>query len=111
MTTKLFGKSLIAASVAAAALFCNVDLSTTPAVSFTSSAQAWVGAPATPRSFAGVARRTTRRTVAAGVAVGATAATVGAATAVAVGTTRATVAAGNCVRVVGPYGRAAVVCR
>jgi hypothetical protein len=110
MKAPLFGKSLIAASVAAAALFCNADLSTTPTVSFTSQAQAWVGAPVTPRSFAGVARRTTRRSVAAGVAVGATAATVGAAT-VAVGATRAAVAASNCVRVIGPYGRAAVVCR
>ncbi len=105
MKAKLIGKSLVAASVAVTALFCSVDLSTTPSLSFTSSAQAWVGAPATPRSFAGVARRTTRRSVAAGVAVGATAATVGAVT------YGAAAAASNCVRVVGPYGRAAVVCR
>lgn len=114
MTRKLFAKTLIAAPVAATALFCNVDISASPTVSLASPAQAWVGAPATPRSFAGVARRTTRRSVAAGVAVGATAAgvaTVGAARAATVGATTAAVAASNCARVIGPYGRAAVVCR
>ncbi|WP_225039835.1 hypothetical protein WGT02_16335 [Rhizobium sp. T1470] len=39
---------------------------------FVSEAQARVGRPLTPVSYAGVARRTTRRTVAAGAAVGAT---------------------------------------
>jgi hypothetical protein len=38
-------------------------------------AHAIIGRPLTPMSYAGVARRTTRRTVAAGVAVGAAAAT------------------------------------
>jgi hypothetical protein len=115
MTKKLFAKTLVAASVAATALFCNGDISATPTVSFASPAQAWIGAPATPRSFAGVARRTTRRSVATGVAVGATAAagvaTVGVARAATVGATTAAVAASNCVRVIGPYGRTAVVCR
>jgi hypothetical protein len=37
------------------------------------SAQARVGRPATPMSYAGVARRTTRRTVVGGAAVGAAA--------------------------------------
>ena len=112
MTKKLFAKTLIAASVAATALFCNVDISANPTVSFASPAQAWVGAPATPRSFAGVARRTTRRSVAAGVgATAAGVATVGVARAAAVGATTAAVAASNCVRVIGPYGRAAIICR
>ncbi len=35
------------------------------APSFVATAYAWVGRPATPVSYAGVARRTTRRTVAA----------------------------------------------
>ena len=42
--------------------------------SFISQAEARVGRPATPRSYAGVARRTTRRTVAYGAAAGAAAA-------------------------------------
>jgi hypothetical protein len=41
---------------------------------FTSQAEARVGRPATPMSYAGVARRTTRRTVAYGAAAGAAAA-------------------------------------
>ena len=42
--------------------------------SFISQAEARVGRPATPMSYAGVARRTTRRTVAYGAAAGAAAA-------------------------------------
>jgi hypothetical protein len=43
-------------------------------VSLVSSAHAIIGRPVTPLSYAGVARRTTRRAVAAGAAVGAAAA-------------------------------------
>jgi hypothetical protein len=44
-----------------------------PSGSFTSQAEARVGRPATPMSYAGVARRTTRRSVAYGAAAGAAA--------------------------------------
>lgn len=53
---------------------------------FISEAQARVGRPLTPVSYAGVARRTTRRAVAAGAAAG-------------------TVYAPGCVQVVDAYGR------
>jgi hypothetical protein len=45
-----------------------------PSSSFISDAEARIGRPLTPMSYAGVARRTTRRAVAAGAAVGAAAA-------------------------------------
>ena len=63
-----------------------------------SSAEARIGRPLTPRSYAGVARRTTRRAVAVG-AVGAAAYAAPA------------VVAPRCTRVVGAYGRVATVCR
>ncbi|HQS48914.1 MAG: hypothetical protein B7Y12_12030 [Rhizobiales bacterium 24-66-13] len=59
---------------------------------FMSSAEALIGAPLTPLSYAGVARRTTRRAVVAGEAVGAAGAAV-----VAVPRT--------CVQAVDAYGR------
>jgi hypothetical protein len=102
MKTTLIGKSLAAITVAAAALFWSGDLPAAANGSFVASAQAWVGAPATPRSFAGVARRTTRRAVATGVAVG---------TAAVVGTAAATAATTGCARVVDRYGRIVTVCR
>lgn len=46
----------------------------TPSGSWTSTAEAIIGRPLTPLSYAGVARRTTRRAVVAGAAVGAAAA-------------------------------------
>ncbi|WP_083223755.1 MULTISPECIES: hypothetical protein [unclassified Ensifer] len=63
------------------------DLPTIGTGSFISEAQARVGRPLTPVSYAGVARRTTRRTVAAGAAVG------------------AAVYAPGCVQAVDAYGR------
>ena len=45
-----------------------------PSASLISDAEARIGRPLTPMSYAGVARRTTRRAVAAGAAVGAAAA-------------------------------------
>jgi uncharacterized glyoxalase superfamily protein PhnB len=62
-----------------------------------SQAQARVGRPLTPMSYAGVARRTTRRAVAAGAAVGA----VGAAGAY---------YGSSCVQVVDAYGRVTTRC-
>jgi hypothetical protein len=109
---KLIGKLLIAGPVAVAALFWSGEVPTRETTSFVTSAEAWVGAPATPRSYAGVARRTTRRTVAAGAAVGTAVgvATVGAATAT-TARAAAVATAPNCARVTGPYGRTATVCR
>lgn len=63
------------------------DLPTSGTGSFISEAQARVGRPLTPVSYAGVARRTTRRTVAAGAAAG------------------AAVYAPGCVQAVDAYGR------
>ena len=62
-----------------------------------SEAQARIGRPLTPMSYAGVARRTTRRAVAAGAAVGA----VGAAGAY---------YGSSCVQVVDAYGRVMTRC-
>ena len=56
-----------------AALFWSGDAPVSSG-SFVSQAEARVGRPATPMSYAGVARRTTRRTVAYGAAAGAAAA-------------------------------------
>src|SRR6186997_3635233 len=63
-------------------------------------AEARIGRPLTPMSYAGVARRTTRRAV----AVGAGAAAVGAATVYAAPTAA-------CGQVVDAYGRIVTVCR
>jgi hypothetical protein len=67
----------IATVVGSAALFWNGEAPLDSRSSLVSSAQARVGRPLTPMSYAGVARRTTRRAVAygaaAGVAVGAAA--------------------------------------
>jgi hypothetical protein len=113
---KFLTRSVIATTFGAAALLWSGNIPTAGNVSLVSTADAWVGAPATPRSFAGVARRTTRRAV----AVTAGAATIGTARAVTVGAattgavvvgTRAAVATSNCVRVIGPLGRTATVCR
>jgi hypothetical protein len=61
---------------------------------FVSVAEARVGRPLTPMSYAGVARRTTRRAVAAGAAVGAAGAYYGS----------------SCVQVVDAYGRVTTRC-
>jgi len=62
-----------------------------------SSAQAVIGRPLTPMSYAGVARRTTRRSVAVGAAAGAAAA-------------GAAYAAPGCVQVADAYGRVVTRC-
>jgi hypothetical protein len=61
---------------------------------FFSEAQARVGRPLTPMSYAGVARRTTRRAVGVGVAAGAAGAYYGS----------------SCVQVVDAYGRVTTRC-
>jgi hypothetical protein len=60
-------KIVVAVVVTIGGLFAGDDFS--PTTPFLSKAEARIGRPATPASVAGVARRTTRRTVGAGAAV------------------------------------------
>ena len=87
-------KSLIQLSIATAlcgaALFWNGDVPRNLQQEWVSSAQARIGRPLTPMSYAGVARRTTRRAVAVGAAYGA--------------------AASSCVQAVDAYGRVYTRC-
>ena len=69
--------------------------------SLVSSAEARIGRPLTPMSYAGVARRTTRRAVAVGAVAVGTAAVVAA----------PMVVAPACSQVVDVYGRVVTVCR
>ena len=98
--THLFRLSL-GTLLGAAVLSWNGQLPIDPQASLVSSAQARIGRPLTPMSYAGVARRTTRRAVAVG-AVG-----VGAAAVVAA----PMVVAPACSQVVDVYGRVVTVCR
>jgi hypothetical protein len=86
-----------AAIVGAGALFVSERAVVLQDGAWTTSADARVGRPLTPVSYAGVARRTTRRTVAAGAAVG-----------VAAGA--AVVATPSCVQAVDAYGRVYTRC-
>jgi hypothetical protein len=90
----------IATVVGGAALFWNGEFLMNPQQTLISSAQARIGRPLTPLSYAGVARRTTRRAVAAG----AYAAPVVVAPA-------PVVVAPRCAQVVDAYGRIVTVCR
>jgi hypothetical protein len=85
---------MLAATVAAFAvgLFCNDGNVVRNGVF--SEAEARVGRPLTPMSYAGVARRTTRRAVAVGAAAGAAGAYYGS----------------SCVQVVDAYGRVTTRC-
>ena len=83
-----------------AVLSWNGQLPLDPQASLVSSAEARIGRPLTPMSYAGVARRTTRRAVAVG-AVAAGAAVVAA----------PMVVAPACTQVVDAYGRIVTVCR
>jgi hypothetical protein len=86
-----------------------------PSGSFVTKAYAIIGRPATPMSYAGVARRTTRRD-AYGVGAygggyrGYGAAAVGAAAVGAAAYGAATYGAGNCVQVTDVYGRLVTQC-
>lgn len=83
----------------AGALFWNGNLPLDMRTSLVSSAQAVIGRPLTPLSYAGVARRTTRRAVAAGAVYGAP-------------VVAAPVVVGPaCGQVVDAYGRIVTVCR
>jgi hypothetical protein len=89
LTQKLLSITL-ASAMGAGCLFISENVSLTDPLSFVSTAEARIGRPWTPLSYAGVARRTTRRAVAAGVAIGA--------------------AARNCAQVVDAYGRVYTRC-
>jgi hypothetical protein len=73
------------------------DVSSITSGVFVTTASARIGRPLTPLSYAGVARRTTRRAVGYGAAVGAAAVGYGA-------------AAGRCVQVADAYGRIITRC-
>jgi hypothetical protein len=77
-----------------AALLWNGDVSRNMQQDWVSSAHARIGRPLTPLSYAGVARRTTRRAVAVGAAYGAAAAAAGS----------------GCVQAVDAYGRVYTRC-
>lgn len=64
----------IATALCAVALSWNGNIPQSMQENWVSSAHAIIGRPLTPLSYAGVARRTTRRAVAVGVAAGAAAA-------------------------------------
>jgi hypothetical protein len=76
--------------------------------SLVTSAEARIGRPLTPLSYAGVARRTTRRAVAVGVGVGVAAGAAYAAPVVVA--PAAVVVAPRCVQAVDPYGRVYTRC-
>jgi len=88
----------VAAAAGGAALLWSGDLSPNSQTSFVSSAEARVGRPLTPVSYAGVARRTTRRAVAVGAAAGAVYAA-------------PVVVTPACGQAVDAYGRIVTVCR
>jgi hypothetical protein len=100
MTRTLFRLS-IATILGGAALFWGGQLPLDGQSSLVSSAEARIGRPLTPMSYAGVARRTTRRAVAVGAVAVGTAAVVAA----------PVVVAPACTQVVDVYGRVATVCR
>lgn len=63
-------KIALETSVAILCLAVSEQASFTRGGTFMTSAEAFIGAPLTPLSYAGVARRTTRRAIVAGAAVG-----------------------------------------
>jgi hypothetical protein len=92
----------IATVVGGAALIWNGQLPPDAQSALVSSAEARIGRPLTPMSYAGVARRTTRRVVAAGAVVGGAAVVVAP---VVVAPARV------CSQAVDAYGRIVTVCR
>jgi hypothetical protein len=103
-TAKSLTRLSIATMLGGAALFWNGNLSLNRRASLVSSAEAIIGRPLTPLSYAGVARRTTRRAVGVGVAAGAVygGAVYGAPMVV---VPAPVVVAPSCVQAVDPYGR------
>lgn len=95
----------IATLLGGAAFMWSGQLTLDPTSSLVSSAEARIGRPLTPMSYAGVARRTTRRAVVGGAAVAAGAVAAGAYYAAPV------VVGPACSQVVDAYGRVVTVCR
>ena len=89
-----FAQTVLVAAAAMGCLFVSERALTTQDGSFLASAEARIGRPLTPMSYAGVARRTTRRAVVGGAAVAAGAYAV----------------APSCVQAVDPYGRVYTQC-
>jgi hypothetical protein len=89
-----FAQTVLVTAAALGCLFVSERALTTQDGSLLTSAEARIGRPLTPLSYAGVARRTTRRAVAAGAVVGA----------------GAVVVAPSCVQAVDPYGRVYTRC-
>ena len=95
-----FFRFSIATILGVGAFLGSGQLTLDPISSLVSSAEARIGRPLTPMSYAGVARRTTRRAVAVGaVAVGAAA------------VAAPMVVAPACAQTVDVYGRVVTVCR
>jgi hypothetical protein len=86
------------------------DVAPTMSGYFVTKAHAIIGRPATPMSYAGVARRTTRREDYGTRANGYGAAAVGAAAVGAAAYGAATYGAGNCVQVTDVYGNLVTQC-
>jgi hypothetical protein len=100
ISTTLFRFS-IATILGSSAFLWSGNLPLDSQSSLVSSAEARIGRPLTPMSYAGVARRTTRRAVAVGAVAVGTAAVVAA----------PMVVAPACSQVVDVYGRVVTVCR
>ena len=96
-TTDRVIRLALATAAGVASLFVSENPSLTISDSLLSQAQAVIGRPLTPLSYAGVARRTTRRAAYAGAAVGVAAAA-------------PVVVAPACVQVVDAYGRVYMRC-
>jgi hypothetical protein len=103
-TARLLAHLSIATMLGGAALFWNGNLPLNIRSSLVSTAEAIIGRPLTPMSYAGVARRTTARAVGVGVAAGAVygGAVYGAPVVV---VAPPVVVAPSCVQAVDPYGR------
>jgi hypothetical protein len=107
-TSKTFIRLSTATIFGAAALLWSGQLPLDGNTVLVSSAEARIGRPLTPMSYAGVARRTTRRAVVGGAVVGGAVA----AGAVAAGAYAApVVVAPACSQVADAYGRIVTVCR
>ena len=95
-TSKTLIRLSVASVVCGAGLLWSGQLPLDSQSSLVSSAEARIGRPLTPMSYAGVARRTTRRAVAAGAVVG--------------GAAYYAAPARTCSQVVDAYGRLVTVC-
>ena len=109
-TMRALARTLTVAAVVACGLFWSGQLPTGERTALVSTAHAIIGRPLTPMSYAGVARRTTRRAYGYGVPAYAAPRPVVVAPAPVV-VAPAPVAAPRCVQVVDAYGRLTYRCR